>query len=50
MRILALHGMGTNASIFRAQMSRICALLEEQGHVVVFVDGQTDCDGAEGII
>lgn len=49
MRILALHGMGTNASIFEAQLSRICGTLEDHGHELIFVDGQVDCAGAQGV-
>lgn len=48
MRLLALHGMGTSALIFEAQLSRICATLEDHGHELVFVDGQIECDGAKG--
>ena len=50
MRILAIHGMGTNGAIFEAQLSRICATLEDHGHELVFVDGQIDCAGAQGTL
>lgn len=50
MRVLCLHGMGTSAEIFQAQMSRITPLLEAMGHEFVFVDGLEACDSTEGIL
>lgn len=48
MRVLCLHGMGTSAEIFQAQMSRITPLLEAMGHEFIFVDGLEACDSTEG--
>lgn len=38
--------MGTNSDIFEAQLAPICAQLE--GHEFVLVDGQIECEPAEG--
>lgn len=46
MRFLCLHGMGTNSRILEAQIAGICARLE--GHDFVFVDGEVECDAADG--
>lgn len=47
MRFLCLHGMGTNSRILEAQIAGICARLE--GHDFVFVDGEVECDAADGM-
>ena len=47
MKFLCLHGMGTNSNILEAQIAGICARLE--GHDFVFVDGQVECDAADGM-
>lgn len=48
MRILCLHGMGTSAKIFAAQMSRVLPELQAQGHEFVFIDGLKECDTTDG--
>ena len=48
MRFLCLHGMGTNSTIFEGQLGPIVSDLEAQGHEFVFVDGQIECDAADG--
>lgn len=47
MKFLCLHGMGTNSRILESQIAGICARLE--GHDFVFVDGQVECDAADGM-
>lgn len=47
MRFLCLHGMGTNSRILEAQIVGICARLE--GHDFVFVEGEVECDAADGL-
>ena len=47
MRFLCLHGMGTNAQIFEAQLAQIRSQLVGQ-HEFVFVDGEVECEPAPG--
>ncbi|KAJ5714329.1 uncharacterized protein N7483_011510 [Penicillium malachiteum] len=44
-RILSLHGMGTNARIFAAQTAQFRSLLA-RNYEFVFVDGMIECDPA----
>ena len=48
MRFLCLHGMGTNSKILESQLAPICAQLEAEGHEFVYVDGQIECEAADG--
>lgn len=48
MRFLCLHGMGTNAQIFEAQLARVRSQLVGQ-HEFVFVNGEVDSAPAPGM-
>lgn len=48
MRFLCLHGMGTNSSIFEAQLAPIVANLDPS-HEFVYVNGEIECEPAEGV-
>jgi len=48
MRFLCLHGMGTNAQIFEAQLAQIRSQLVGQ-HEFIFPDGEVECEPAPGI-
>lgn len=41
--------MGTNSSIFEAQIAGMCERLQDQGHEFIFVDGLIECDAAPGM-
>ncbi|PGH19326.1 hypothetical protein AJ80_04079 [Polytolypa hystricis UAMH7299] len=48
MKFLCLHGMGTSAQIFKAQMAPITAKFEGL-HEFVYVDGVIECEAADGV-
>lgn len=49
MKFLCLHGMGTNAQIFEAQLAQIRNQLVGQ-HEFVFLQGEVETDPAPGSI
>lgn len=50
MRILCLHGMGSNARVFESQLNGIISDLKQFGHEFVFVDGIMPCEPDPSIL
>ncbi|KAI1253821.1 hypothetical protein MGN70_004216 [Eutypa lata] len=48
MKFLCLHGMGTNASVYEAQLAPIRAQMDPADEFI-FVEGLTECRPAEGV-
>lgn len=48
MKILCLHGMGTNSDIYEAQMAPIIAQMDT-AYEFVFVDGLIECEPADNV-
>ncbi|RYP52697.1 hypothetical protein DL768_002204 [Monosporascus sp. mg162] len=48
MKFLCLHGMGTNADVYEAQLAPIRAQMDPS-HEFIFVDGLTECSPSDGV-